>query len=148
MLVVSQRLPRIARQQLSHSMCCVSKKLERSNFSFYAHFFADAPRFQELNNVTRLLDYAVNSSFSLYCTLNSTGNPPSAGFRYINATKEFSNVNATVVGNTSLSYEVTQATVRNRVNLTCIANSSYATTTLTYLAFVGGKTIEKLCVFE
>ena len=67
--------------------------------------------------------------------------PPSAGFRYTNITKEFSNVNATVVGNTSLVYEVINATVTNRVNLTCVANSSYATTTLTYLAFVGGKTL-------
>ena len=90
---------------------------------------------------TRSLDYRVNSSFVLNCTLNSPGNPPSAGFRYTNITKEFSNVNATVVGNTSLVYEVINATVTNRVNLTCVANSSYATTTLTYLAFVGGKTL-------
>ena len=113
---------------------CVCSRLSYSS----CVLVIDAPRFQDCNNCTKWLEFPISSSFKFSCSLNSTGNPPlKAGISYVNTTADISNVNATL-SKTSLVYTVSNATINNRVNLTCVANSSYAVTTANYLAFVGG----------
>ena len=99
--------------------------------------------------MTHWVEFSVNSSFSLHCVLNDTGNPVTGPIVYTATTTTQHSVNITTttpqhnvnITNSShaVLYRVTNAGVDNRVNLTCITNSPFAMATLTYLVFVGGE---------
>ena len=74
------------------------------------------------------------------CILNSSGSPVAnpVSFKYTPSTKLPQNVNITK-NSSAVFYNVTDAQVKNRVNLTCVTGNGFAMATLDYMAYVGGE---------
>ena len=81
-------------------------------------------------------EFAPQTSFNLNCTLQYPGNPPSK--LQLERTSKEKNVRITTT-KTSLTYEVQNATIKNRDNFTCIAVNTQGRTYSSNMVYVGGE---------
>ena len=96
----------------------------------------DGPAFQEGNNVTKWVEFATGSNFSLNCTVNQA-NPPTFNLTSSN-TSSLTNNSYVTINASSIQFIFSNGQPQNRGHYTCNATGPYASTSLTYLMFVGG----------
>ena len=96
----------------------------------------DGPAFQEGNNVTKWVEFVTGSNFSLNCTVNQA-NPPTFNLTSSN-TSSLTNNSYVTINASSIQFIFSNGQPQNRGHYTCNATGPHASTSLTYLMFVGG----------